>query len=57
MGARDAVRLKAIRRQMRWSRKDLARLLGVSVACIGRVERGVQELISCKKVEKNGKKI
>lgn len=44
MGARDAVRLKAIRRQMGWSRKDLARLLGVSVACIGRVERGEQDM-------------
>ena len=44
MGAMTAIRIRAIRRQMGWSREDLARLLGVSVACIGRVERGEQEL-------------
>lgn len=43
MGARDAIRMRAIRRQMGWSRKELARLLGVSVACIGRMERGEED--------------
>ena len=44
MGARDAVRLKAIRRQMGWTREDAARILCVSIACISRVERAEQDM-------------
>ena len=39
-----AIVVRAIRRQKGWSRKDLAEILGVSAAYIGRVERGEQEL-------------
>ena len=41
---RTAVIVRAIRRQMGWARKDMARVMGVSVACVGRVERGEQKL-------------
>ena len=44
MGAREAVRLKAIRRQMGWTRKEAARILCVSIACILRVERAEQDI-------------
>ena len=40
----QAIVIRAIRRQMEWTRKDMARLLGVSAACVGRVERG-EELL------------
>ena len=39
-----AVKVKAIRRQMGWTRKELARLLGVSAAFVGRVERGEADM-------------
>ena len=39
---RTAVIVRAIRRQMGWAKKDMARVMGVSAACIGRVERGEQ---------------
>ena len=39
-----AVKVKAIRRQMGWTRKELARMLGVSAAFVGRVERGEAEM-------------
>jgi ribosome-binding protein aMBF1 (putative translation factor) len=39
---RTAVIVRAIRRQMGWARKDMARVMGVSVACVGRIERGEQ---------------
>lgn len=39
-----AIVIRAIRRQKGWSRKDLAEILGVSAAYIGRVERGEQKL-------------
>lgn len=39
---RTAVIIRAIRRQMGWARKDMARVMGVSVACVGRIERGEQ---------------
>ena len=41
---RTAMIVRAIRRQMGWTRKDMARVMGVSVACVGRVERG-EELL------------
>jgi predicted transcriptional regulator len=41
---RTAVIVRAIRRQMGWARKDMARVMGVSAACVGRVERGEQKL-------------
>ena len=41
---RTAIVVRAIRRQMGWTRKDLARMLGFSVAYVERVERGEQEL-------------
>ena len=44
MGAMTAIRIRAIRRQMGWSREDLARLLAVPKDHIMRVERGQQEL-------------
>lgn len=40
---RHAVIVRAIRRQMGWTRKDMARVMGVSVACVSRIERGEQE--------------
>lgn len=40
----QAIMIRAIRRQKRWTRKDMALLLGVSVTCVGRVERG-EELL------------
>ena len=40
----QAIVIRAIRRQIGWTRKDMARVLGVSVACVGRVERG-EELL------------
>ena len=36
--------IRAIRRQNGWTRKDMARVMGVSTACLGRVERG-EELL------------
>lgn len=39
-----AIVVRAIRRQMGWSRQEMARVMGVSVACLVRVERGEQEL-------------
>jgi transcriptional regulator with XRE-family HTH domain len=39
---RTAIIIRAIRRQMGWTRKDMARVMGVSVACVGRIERGEQ---------------
>ena len=44
MGAHDAIRIRSIRRQMGWTRGDLARLLAIPVACVARIERGQQEL-------------
>ena len=44
MDVRTAVRVKAIRRQMGWTRKDVARMLCVSNAFISRVERAEQEM-------------
>ena len=44
MSARMAVMVKAIRRQMGWTRKELAHLLGVSAAFVGRVERGEADM-------------
>jgi ribosome-binding protein aMBF1 (putative translation factor) len=41
---RTAIIVRAIRRQMGWTRKDMARVMGVSVACVGRIERGEQKL-------------
>jgi transcriptional regulator with XRE-family HTH domain len=41
---RHAVIVRAIRRQMGWSRKDMSRVMGVSVACVGRIERGEESL-------------
>lgn len=35
----QAIMIRAIRRQKGWTRKDMARVLGVSMACVGRVER------------------
>lgn len=40
----QAIVIRAIRRQMEWTRKDMAIVLGVSMACVGRVERG-EELL------------
>lgn len=40
----QAIVIRAIRRQNGWTRKDMARVLCVSVACVGRVERG-EELL------------
>lgn len=40
----QAIIIRAIRRQKGWTRQDMARVLGVSVACVGRVERG-EELL------------
>ena len=40
----QAIVIRAIRRQKGWMRKDMARVLGVSMACVGRVERG-EELL------------
>jgi transcriptional regulator with XRE-family HTH domain len=40
----QAIMIRAIRRQKRWTRKDMALVLGVSMACVGRVERG-EELL------------
>ena len=40
----QAIVIRAIRRQKGWTRKDMARVLGVSMACVGRVERG-EELL------------
>ena len=39
-----AIVMQAIRRQMGWTRRRAARVLGVSVGCIRRVERGEQKL-------------
>ena len=44
MDVRTAVRVKAIRRQMGWTRKEAARILCVSIACISRVERAEQDM-------------
>ena len=41
---RTAVIVRAIRRQMGWTRKEMACAIGVSAACIERVERGEQKL-------------
>lgn len=40
----QAIVIRAIRRQMGWTRKDMALVLGVSAACVGRVERGEEFL-------------
>ena len=40
----QAIVIRAIRRQNGWTRKDMAQVLGVSVACVGRVERGEEML-------------
>lgn len=40
----QAIVIRAIRRQMGWTRKDMDRVLGVSAACVSRVERG-EELL------------
>ena len=40
----QAIVIRAIRRQMGWTRKDMALALGVSAACVGRVERGKELL-------------
>ena len=40
----QAIVIRAIRRQNGWTRKDRARVMGVSTACVGRVERG-EELL------------
>jgi transcriptional regulator with XRE-family HTH domain len=39
-----AIIVRAIRRQKGWDRKQMAKILGVSAAYIGRVERGEQQL-------------
>ena len=39
-----AIVVRAIRRQKGWDRKQMAKILGVSAAYIGRVERGEQKL-------------
>lgn len=39
-----AIVVRAIRRQKGWDRKQMAKILGVSAAYIGRVERGEQQL-------------
>lgn len=41
----QAIVIRAIRRQKGWTRQDMARVLGVSVACVGRVERGKELLM------------
>lgn len=41
---RHAVIVRAIRRQMGLSRKDMARVMGVSVASVDRIERGEQKM-------------
>ena len=41
----QAIVIRAIRRQKGWTRKDMARVLGVSMACVGRVERGEELLM------------
>ena len=41
----QAIVIRAIRRQKGWTRQDMARVLGVSVACVGRVERGKEFLM------------
>ncbi len=43
MGAHAAIVVRAIRRQNGWSREELARMTGVSVAFVERVERGEEE--------------
>ena len=40
----QAIVIRAIRRQKGWTRKDMARVLGVSMACVGRVVGG-EELL------------
>jgi transcriptional regulator with XRE-family HTH domain len=40
----QAIVIRAIRRQKGWTRKDMALVLGVSKACVGRVERGEEFL-------------
>lgn len=39
-----AIMVRAIRRQKGWDRKQMAKILGVSAAYIGRVERVEQKL-------------
>ena len=39
-----AIVVRAIRRQKGWDRKQMAKILGVSAAYMGRVERGEQKL-------------
>ena len=39
-----AIVVRAIRRQKGWDRKQMAKILGVSAAYIGRVERWEQKL-------------
>ena len=40
----QAIMIRAIRRQKGWTRKEMALVLGVSMACVCRVERG-EELL------------
>ena len=40
----QAIVIRAIRRQNGWTRKEMAQVLGVSVSCVSRVERG-EELL------------
>ena len=42
---RTAIIVLAIRRQMGWTRKDMARVMGVSVASVVRIERGEQSVV------------
>ena len=44
MKVRSPIMLRAIRRQNGWSRNELARLLGVSVRRMGRVERCEEDM-------------
>lgn len=39
-----AIMVRAIRRQKGWDRKQMAKILGVSAAYIGRVEHGEQKI-------------
>lgn len=39
-----AIVVRAIRRQMGWTRKDMARIIGTTAAHLGRVERSQEKL-------------
>lgn len=49
MMVRAAIIIRAIRRQMGWSRKDMACAVGSSEAHIGRVERGEEMMKDCER--------